>query len=53
VIWDYFKPYRERRAYYEAHQDEVRDILKAGADKASAVAQPIIEKVRSATGIKY
>jgi tryptophanyl-tRNA synthetase len=53
VIWEYFKPYRERRAYYEAHQDEVRDILKAGADKASAVAQPIIEKVRSATGIKY
>jgi tryptophanyl-tRNA synthetase len=53
VIWDYFKPYRERRAYYEAHQDEVRDILKVGAAKASAVAQPIIEKVRSATGIKY
>ncbi|MDP2850935.1 MAG: tryptophan--tRNA ligase [Sulfuricurvum sp.] len=53
VIWDYFKPYRERREYYEAHQDEVRDILKVGAAKASAVAQPIIEKVRSATGIKY
>ncbi|MDO9055449.1 MAG: tryptophan--tRNA ligase [Sulfuricurvum sp.] len=53
VIWEYFKPYRERRAYYEAHQDEVRDILKVGAAKASAVAQPIIEKVRSATGIKY
>jgi len=53
VIWEYFRSQRERRAYYEAHQDEVRDILKAGAAKASAVAQPIIEKVRSATGIKY
>jgi len=53
VIWEYFKPYRERRAYYEEHQDEVRDILKSGAAKASAVAQPIIEKVRSVTGIRY
>jgi tryptophanyl-tRNA synthetase len=53
VIWEYFRPYRERRAYYAAHQDEVRDILQSGAAKASAVAQPIIEKVRSVTGIKY
>ncbi len=53
VIWEYFRPYREKRAYYEAHQDEVRDILKVGADKASTVAQPIIDKVRSVTGIRY
>ncbi|WP_310438980.1 tryptophan--tRNA ligase [Sulfuricurvum sp.] len=53
VIWEYFRPYRERREYYEAHQDEVRDILKVGADKASTVAQPIIDKVRSVTGIRY
>ncbi len=53
VIWEYFRPYRERRAYYEAHQDEVRDILKAGADKARAAAAETIEKVRSVTGIRY
>jgi tryptophanyl-tRNA synthetase len=53
VMWEHFRPYRERRAYYEAHQDEVRDILKNGALKASAIAQPIIEKVRSVTGIRY
>lgn len=53
VIWEYFRPYRERRAHFESHPDEVRDILKVGAAKASAVAQPIIEKVRSATGIRY
>ncbi|MDD5117501.1 MAG: tryptophan--tRNA ligase [Sulfuricurvum sp.] len=53
VIWEYFRPYRERRAYFEAHQDEVREILHAGAAKASAAAQPIIDKVRSVTGIKY
>lgn len=53
VIWEYFRPYRERRAYFESHQDEVRDILNAGAAKARAAAQPIIEKVRSVTGIRY
>ncbi|WP_345970792.1 tryptophan--tRNA ligase [Sulfurimonas sp. HSL1-6] len=53
VIWEHFRPYREKRAYYEAHQDEVRDILKAGAAKASEAARAIIEKVRSATGAAY
>lgn len=53
VMWEYFRPYRERRAYYETHQDEVREILKSGASKASAIAAPIIEKVRSVTGIRY
>jgi len=53
VMWEYFKEYREQREYYEKHQDEVRDILKAGADKAREVAMPMIEKIRSVTGIKY
>jgi len=53
VIWEYFKPYREKREYYNAHQDEVRDILNAGAHKAKEVAAPLIEKIRTLTGIKY
>ena len=53
VIWEYYAPYREKREYYEKHQDEVRDILNAGAAKARASAADIIEKVRSATGIAY
>jgi len=53
VIWEHFRPYREKRAYYETHQDEVREILAFGANKARAVATPIIEKVREVTGIKY
>jgi tryptophanyl-tRNA synthetase len=53
VMWEYFREYREQREYYEKHQDEVRDILKAGADKAREVAMPMIEKIRSVTGIKY
>ncbi|MEA3373365.1 MAG: tryptophan--tRNA ligase [Campylobacterota bacterium] len=53
VIWDYYTPYREKRAYYETHQDEVRDILAHGAAKARESAMEVIEKVRSATGISY
>jgi tryptophanyl-tRNA synthetase len=53
VIWEYYTPYREKREYYESHQDDVRDILKAGADKARQTAQAVMEKVRSATGIAY
>jgi len=53
VMWEYFRPYREQREHYLAHQDEVRDILDAGAQKAREVALPMIEKIRTATGIRY
>ncbi len=53
VIWEYFRPYREKREYFENNQDEVREILAFGAAKARKIALPIIEKVREATGIKY
>ncbi len=53
VIWEYYAPYREKRAYYEANQDEVRAILNKGADKARETALEVMEKVRSATGVRY
>lgn len=53
VIWEYFRPYREKHAYLSAHPEEVRETLKMGADKARAVALPLIEKIRTATGIAY
>ncbi len=53
VMWEYFKPYREKRDYYLSNQDEVREILKEGAKKAQEVALPMIEKIRSVTGVKY
>ena len=53
VMWEYFKDFREKREYFEAHQDEVREILKAGAAKAREIALPTIEKIRSVTGIRY
>ena len=53
VMWEYFREFREKRYYYEANQDEVREILKNGAIKASQVAMPMIEKIRSVTGLRY
>lgn len=53
VIWEYFRPFRERRAYYEAHQGEVREILARGAQKAREAIGDRMEKIRSLCGIAY
>ncbi|MCJ7765968.1 MAG: tryptophan--tRNA ligase, partial [Thiovulaceae bacterium] len=53
VIWEYFRPDRDKREYFENNQDEVREILAFGAAKARDTALPVIEKMRSVTGIKY
>lgn len=53
VIWEYFRPYRERRAYYEAHQGEVREILAKGAHKAREAIGDRMEKIRSVCGLAY
>ncbi len=53
IMWEYFKDFREKREYYQAHQDEVREILNMGANKAKKSAMPMIEKIRSVTGITY
>ena len=53
VMWNYFGEYREKREHYLTHQDEVREILHQGAQKASAIAQPMMEQIRTVTGINY
>jgi len=53
VMWEYFRPYREKREYFENNQDEVRSILKAGAHQARLIAQEKMEIIRSKTGITY
>ncbi len=53
VMWEYFREFREKREYYANNQLEVREILAMGADKARVIAQPMMEKIREVTGIKY
>ncbi len=51
LIWEYFKPYREKREYYLKHVDEVEDILREGAKKAREIAKEKMEIVRDKVGI--
>ena len=46
-------PFRERRSYYEAHMDEVRDALESGTARARAVAQETMALVRDAMAVNY
>lgn len=53
VMWDYFSEFRKKREYYIENTNEVREILNMGAKKASNIAAPMMDKIRTATGIKY
>ena len=44
-------PFREKRAYYEAHRDEVRDIIVSGSEKANKVGDETVKKVKDAMSI--
>jgi tryptophanyl-tRNA synthetase len=53
LIWNYFEPYRKRRDELLDDPGEVMNILKKGADKANAVAEETMSKVRELNGIDY
>lgn len=41
-------PFRERRAYYEAHRPLVRDIILTGTEKANAIGNETVRRVKEA-----
>jgi len=44
-------PFREKRAYYEEHKREVRDIIFDGSNKANIVGNETVEHVKKAMSI--
>ena len=52
-IIEYFRPFREKREYLLGHMDYVYKQLLNGSNKASAVADQILSKVRKVTGLNY
>ena len=42
------RPFHERRSYWTSHLDEVRDLLREGAEKAGKIARETLEEVREA-----
>ena len=51
AVWDYFMPFRARRAELEADPGHVEKILAEGARKAASVADSVMRRVRQAVGI--
>ena len=50
-IIDALAPHREKRAYYESHMDEVKQILEDGEKSAHSVAKQTMNEVHAAMGI--
>ena len=48
---EFFDESFQRRAKWEADPDGVNDVLKAGAAKARAKGQEVLDRVRSACGL--
>ena len=41
-------PIRERRAHYEAHRDQVTELIQAGSDRANAIGRLTLAQVKEA-----
>ncbi len=52
-ISDTLKPIREKRAYYEAHPEEVDKVLMEGTARAQKVAKETMKKVKEAMMLNY
>jgi tryptophanyl-tRNA synthetase len=50
-LMDYFEPMRARRAELAEKPDEVEAILRRGAERARALAMPVLEACRDAAGL--
>jgi len=53
LIWDFFAEAREKREGLQRNPDQIRDILKAGAEKARRKGLPTLEMVRKKVGLAY
>ena len=51
AVWEYFAPFRAKRVELEADPGHVEKILADGAEKAAAVADAVMRRVRGAVGI--
>jgi len=52
VYWEHFAAARAKRAELVANLDYVNGVLKDGATKARAIAQPVLHRARKASGLE-
>ena len=53
LIWEYFKPYREKRKLLESDLGEVYSLLKKGSEKTRKVAVKTLDEVKRRVGLIY
>ena len=53
AINNYLNPIREKRKYYEEREDEVKEILMEGTNKARKIAKQTMERVKKAMMLDY
>jgi len=52
AVWEYFRPMRAQRAALAADPAGVDSVLRAGGERARAVARKTMERVREAVGLR-
>jgi tryptophanyl-tRNA synthetase len=53
VTKDFLAPFQEKYRHYQSQPAEVEAILEDGAKRARALALPVLEKARAATGLSH
>jgi tryptophanyl-tRNA synthetase len=53
LVWDFFAEARGRRESLQRNPDQVREVLKAGAERARSKALPTLEMVKKRVGLAY
>jgi tryptophanyl-tRNA synthetase len=51
-LWEYFAPMRKRREEILSDKSYIDDILARGAKRANEIANPVMERVREAVGLR-
>ncbi|MGD0786155.1 MAG: tryptophan--tRNA ligase [Sedimentisphaerales bacterium] len=52
LLIEFFKPYRQKRTELEKNTDYVKEVLKKGAERATAVAEKTLKRARVAVGLE-
>lgn len=53
LIWEFFAPYREKRAEIAGDIGEVKNILQKGAQKTREIAVETLDEIKSVVGLSY
>jgi len=52
AVWEYFAPMRKERERFASDPAELDRILKQGAERANAIASPVMKRLRKAIGLR-